>query len=73
VTDESGFEAQAGGIIMSGYSGVCYALRLNSRTITEGSTMSSCNFYGMGSTGCVYYPLAYEDQTVGYKTRSQNK
>jgi len=36
---ESGFEARAGRIIMSGYSGV--ALRLNSWASTEGSTVSS--------------------------------
>ena len=39
--DESGFEAQAGRIIVSGYSGAAYALRLNSRAGTEGSMVSS--------------------------------
>ena len=37
---ESVFEAKAGRIIVSGYSGV-YALRLNSRAGTKGSTLLS--------------------------------
>ena len=37
---ESGFEAQPGQIIVSGYRLAAYALRLNSRAGTEGSTAS---------------------------------
>ena len=40
VIGESGFEAQADPIIVSGYSDV-YALRFNSRAGTKGSTVSS--------------------------------
>ena len=38
---ESRFEAQAGPIIVSGYTGVCFETKFNSRAGIEGSTVSS--------------------------------
>ena len=39
VIGESGFEAQSGPIIVSGYSGVCFEIKFSAGT--EGSTVSS--------------------------------